>query len=62
LKRRDVSLYLVTMGKVLIRVHISDVSHGSPLSKNYMVQCFIELTRNSHLSSSIISCSVVCVT
>jgi hypothetical protein len=58
--RHVVCLYLVRMEKVLI--HISDVPHGSPLSKNYMVQCVLEVTRNVHFTSSIVSCFVVCVT
>jgi hypothetical protein len=60
LKRRVVCLYLVTMEKVVI--HISDAPHGSPLSKNYMVQCVFELTPNLHFTSSIGLCFVVCVT
>lgn len=57
LKRRVLCLYLVTMEKVL--VHISDVPHGSLVSKNYIVQCVFELTRKLHFTSSIVSCCVV---
>jgi hypothetical protein len=56
--RRAVRLYLETLEKVPI--HIRDISHGTLLSKNYMIQCVIELTRNLHFTSSIVSCSVVC--